>query len=241
MRITIAVPAYNEADCIEQNVRTLRAECARIFSDATWEIVIAENGSTDGTATVAARLASSLPNVRVVSVPRAGKGAAILAAWNASEADAYAFMDADLSAHPGDLARLVAALEHADVAIGSRAHAGSAIVRGWTRTFVSTLYNALVRLVLRLPHHDHQCGFKALRPSALQTLSPRLSEPGFLFDTELLAAARAAGLRVEEVPVRWEEHRGQKRRSKVRLFRSAVTMAFGLWRLRRRIRHFLIN
>lgn len=241
MRVSIAIPAHNEAGCIEQNVRTLRAACGRAFGDGDWELVVAENGSTDSTATIAARLAAELPGVRLVSSPVAGKGAAILAAWDGARADAYAFTDADLSAHPDDLARLVAALDRADVAIGSRAHAESAVTRGWPRAAVSFAFNALVRLVLRQPHRDHQCGFKAVRASALKTLRPHLAEPGFLFDTELIALARAADLRIEEVPIRWEEHRTAGRRSKVKFVRSCARMAFGLWRLRRRIRHFLVN
>lgn len=241
MRVSVAVPAHNEAACLDQNVRTLAASCARLFGDGAWTVVVAENGSTDDTAAIAERLVAELPCVRAVTTPHAGKGAAILAAWDAFPADVYAFTDADLSAHPDDLAKLVAALGRADVAIGSRVHPESATVRGWPRAVASTAFNALVRVVLRQPHRDHQCGLKAVRASALATLRPCLSESGFLFDTELIAFARAAGLRVEDVPIRWEEQRTTGRRSTVKFVRSAARMAFGLWRLRRRIRRFLVN
>lgn len=241
MTITIAVPAHNEAEHLEKNIHTLHHACSKFFVSHAWNIVIAENGSTDQTAPIARQLMTELPQVSVRSSAIPGKGCAITDAWNSHPADIYIFLDADLSTHTDDFPVLIRAVDQADIVIGSRTHPFSKTARSFSRTILSFVYNSLVTIFLGLTHQDHQCGFKAIRATAWKQLRPHIREDGFLFDTELLVAAHKLRLTVTEIPVHWEEERTRGRKSQVKFLRSAIIMLVGLYRLRRRMRHFLIK
>jgi putative flippase GtrA len=169
-------------------------------------VTIADNGSTDGTWTVAQSLAASFPSVvRAVYLDLPGRGRALHAIWSASDADVLAYLDVDLSTDLNALLPLVAPLlsGHSDVAIGTRLARGSRVVRGAKREIISRGYNLLLRATLGVRFSDAQCGFKALRAAVARELLPLVSDPSWFFDTELLVLAERAGLRIHEVPVDW--------------------------------------
>ena len=203
-RLEVVVPVYNEERILAASVHRLREHLER-FVPFSWRIVIADNASTDATAQVAARLASELDGVEVLSLPQKGRGRALRTAWLASDADVVAYMDVDLSTDLRALLPLVAPLisGHSDLAIGTRLARGSRVERGGRREFISRTYNHLLHLTLRARFTDAQCGFKAVRGDVARQLLPEVRDDGWFFDTELLVLAQRAGMRIHEVPVDW--------------------------------------
>lgn len=195
-----------------------------------YELVIAENGSTDETGAVAERLAARLPATRVVRLKQAGRGGALRAVWSASPATVLSYMDVDLSADLAALPSLVRAVaeEGFDLAVGSRHVRPATTQRGWRRAALSHGYNALTRSLLALPVRDAQCGFKAVHQRAVRALLPRVRDNQWFFDTELIALAARDGLAIAEIPVTWTEQRD----SRVRILATVAAMVRGVIRLR---------
>ncbi|NBS41362.1 glycosyltransferase [bacterium] len=241
MDILLVIPTHNERLVIAKNVRTLYRFLESALASDRWTLLVADNGSTDGTVAELAPLLSSMPRLRVTHTDVPGRGNALREAWSSSTADVYAYMDADLATDLADLAPLLAALRTADLAVGSRLSAESAVERGAFREWLSRSYSAIVRAALPLPVRDLQCGFKAIRTDALRAALPHARHDGWFFDTELIAFADALGYRVVEVPVRWKETRDGERKSTVRILPTICDNLSNLLGLRRRIRRFLVN
>ena len=204
--VEIVIPVYNEQAALEASVRRLLSFLSGEFPFAS-RVTIADNASTDGTPAIARRLAAELESVEVLRLERKGRGRALREAWQRSDADIVAYMDVDLSTDLRGLLPLVAPLVsgHSQLAVGSRLAPGARVVRGLRREVISRCYNRLLRLVLRSPVRDAQCGFKAGRRSAIATLLPEVRDDNWFFDTELLHAARRHGMRIHELPVDWVE------------------------------------
>ena len=203
--VEIVVPVRNEVRDLAPSVRRLIGYLRDGFPCMA-RVTIADNGSTDGTWSVAQSLAASFPGVvRAVYLDLPGRGRALHAIWSASDADILAYLDVDLSTDLNALLPLVAPLlsGHSDVAIGTRLAPGSRVVRGAKREVISRGYNLLLRAALGVGFSDAQCGFKALRAAAARELLPLVSDTSWFFDTELLVLAERAGLRIHEVPVDW--------------------------------------
>jgi len=204
LALDIVIPVYNEeADLRRAVVRLHDYLTTRV--PLSFRITIADNASTDGTAGIAEQLAAQFPDVRSVRLAEKGRGRALNAVWSASDADVLAYMDVDLSTDLAALLPLVAPLisGHSDLAIGTRLHRGSRVVRGTKREFISRCYNLLLRSTLAARFSDAQCGFKAIRADVARQLLPLVQDTGWFFDTELLILAERSGLRIHEVPVDW--------------------------------------
>jgi putative flippase GtrA len=202
--VEIAIPVHDEEADLALSVERLHAYLTSTFP-FSFRITIADNASTDATWPIAEELARRLPSVHAVHLDRKGRGRALRAVWEASDAAVVAYMDVDLSTDLAALLPLVAPLlsGHSDVAIGSRLSRSSRVVRGARREAISRSYNLLLRTTLRARFSDAQCGFKALRSDCAKRLLPLVEDGGWFFDTELLVLAERAGLRIHEVPVDW--------------------------------------
>jgi dolichyl-phosphate beta-glucosyltransferase len=225
--LSIVLPCLDEA---ERLPGTLAAYLAHFPPGrAEVELLVVDDGSTDGTTAIADQIAAADPRVRVVRTTRNyGKGYAVRTGIQAALGELVVFTDADGSYGPEQLQRVVAALERAPVAIGARlgSHAdpGSPL-----RRLASRVFNRVMRLLLGLPFSDTQCGLKGFRHDAADAVFGRARVNGFAFDVEALLVARRLGIEVVEVPVRAEERQG----SKVRLGGDALAMLADVWRLRR--------
>jgi putative flippase GtrA len=202
--VDIVIPVYNEETDLEPSVRRLHAHLSAGLP-YPFQITVADNASTDTTLEVANRLAAELPSVRVVHMVEKGKGRALRAVWSTSDAAVLAYMDVDLSTDLAAVLPLIAPLVsgHSDLAIGTRLHRGSRVIRGAKREFISRSYNLMLRHTLSTRFSDATCGFKAIRREVAAHLLPLIEDNGFFFDTELLVLAERSGLRIHEVPVDW--------------------------------------
>jgi len=228
--VDIVVPVLNEAATLEHSITRLHAKLQQEPSFAG-RIIIADNGSTDGTFQIATRLSATLSHVLVQHREVAGRGGALRNAWMVSSADVVAYMDADLSTDLCHLAPLVHCITsgEADVAAGSRLIPGSRVQRSARREVLSRSYNALLRFTLQVPARDAQCGFKAVRGTVAKQLLPSVLDDAWFFDTELLVQAFRHGYTVAEVPVTWTEDRD----SRVRIVRTALADLRGIARMMR--------
>ncbi len=201
--ISVVIPAYNEAGRLKRNIETLISFLRSNFQD--FEIIIAEDGSTDGTDKVAEKLAEKYGFVRHLhSDERLGKGKAVLNGIMAAKSDVVVYMDADLSTDLHHLRELVDAIENGyDIAVGSRLMRNSETERPITRDIPSRIYNLLVRILLRSRIRDHQCGFKAFKRDRILKIAEKARDNHWFWDTEILILAQKEGMRIKEIPVRW--------------------------------------
>jgi len=229
--LSVVVAAHNSADVIEHTV----ARLAEHLGDVESEIIVVENASTDGTLALCRALAlgwrcggTSL----TVLCSEKGMGNALRAGVAASSGTRVLLTADDLPFGFDDLDADAAMGEHRPPAlVGSKAHADSAIHRGFVRAAMTVGFGALRRVVLNMQTRDPQGTF-VVDGNLLRDLAPRLREPGFLFTTELAYALELRGVRPLEVPVQLsEEHSSHRTRVS---HADVISMALGLLRLRRR-------
>lgn len=212
--LSIIIPAYNEERRLPATLDTVAAYVTSRSFDFV-EVLVVDDGSADGTARVVNEAASRNPLFRLVSNPgNRGKGYAVRHGMQEARGDWVLFTDADLSAPIEELDKLIAAIdrENADGAIGSRAIDRKlvGVHQSPLREFSGRVFNLAMRIVTGLPYKDTQCGFKLFSARTVQIVSARQRIEGFGFDVELLFIARRHGLRILEVPVRWDNVEGTK-------------------------------
>jgi len=234
--ISVVIPVYNEAGCLQAHVESLSAILSDLAGDA-WEIVLVDDGSRDGTPGELAILARS-PQVTVLTHPEnRGKGAAVRTGVLATRGDAVLFCDADMSTPPETLAEFKAALdEGADVVVGNRKSEAADIQR-WQpplRTWLGLGFTRLANWMTGLSISDYTCGFKLFRGEAARRVFEATQTPGWSFDVEVLARATREGLQVREIPVRWH-HVDDTR---VRIARDVIRSFLELLSIRRRLGRF---
>ena len=209
-KILVAVPVYNEAEVIEDNIKKLK-ESLTSNLDHEYEIVIANNASTDNTAEKVMKLSRECTEVKWIHLSQKGKGGAVKKAWAENGADIVSLIDADLSPDLNAFPLLIDALDDGyDIAIGSRLLNGSQVKRSFKRRFLSRGYNLLLRILFRARFSDAQCGFKAMKKDAFLELLPAIKNNEWFFDTELLIRSQKKGLKIKEIPINWVEHRESK-------------------------------
>ncbi|TAL19103.1 glycosyltransferase [Patescibacteria group bacterium] len=225
LKVLLTVPVRNEEVVLEKNIRTLFSFCEKNLADYDWQIQIVDNGSTDRTAPIAQAFARGSEKISFLHLPESGRGKALSSAWTAAlgSYDILAYMDADLSADLSVLPVFLWAIRKgAGVAYGSRFESSSSVTRSLLREVSSRVYRFLARRILGIRARDLQCGFKAVSSSAWSVLRERVNHPGWFWDTELLFWAERLKMKVVAVPVDWVEARDQRRKSTVRLFRTAL-------------------
>jgi glycosyltransferase involved in cell wall biosynthesis len=226
--VDVIIPVYNEEEQLAQSVTTLRQYLKENMSSKC-TIVIADNGSTDKTLSIADALSLEYPDVRSVHIVEKGRGRALRQTIVSSQADVISYMDVDLSTHLNAFPALVKAIEDGyDISIGSRLMSGANTKRCFKRELTSRVYNVMVKAMFFTPFCDAQCGFKAISHSAAQDLVPLVQNNMWFFDTELLILASRKGYKIKEIPVTWVEDPG----SKVKVVKTAKEDIKGLLRMR---------
>ena len=237
--VELVIPCLNEARVLEKSVTTIRGFLHQSFPFPA-RIVIADNGSEDGTSEIAEELAGKFDDVFSFSLSERGRGRALRKVWTQSSADILAYTDVDISTELEALEKLCRAIweEGYDIAIGSRLMKDSRVTRGLKREFISRGYNLFLKSVLFTSFSDAQCGFKAVSALVARDLVPQVKDSAWFFDTELLVLAEKLGYRIKDVPVRWVDDDD----SRVRIIsaawknvRGVFCMRWWLWRSRTRV------
>jgi dolichyl-phosphate beta-glucosyltransferase len=232
---SIVIPCFNEEHRIGETLRLTVDYLAANAPDS--ELIVVNDGSTDGTGAVARESLKSAPIAArlLENSPNRGKGAAVRSGLLAAQRPISLFSDADLSTPLGETPKLIwpIANDEVDIAFGSRALDRSLIGmhQPWRREQGGRVFNLLVRIATGLPFWDTQCGFKAFRLNACRPILEAAQIEGFAFDVELLSLAHRAGLRIREVPVRWNHAEGSKvsfLRDSLRMLREVIALRFHL-------------
>ena len=220
--ISIVIPAYNESARIGKAL----GEVVRVVQERAWqaEVLIVNDGSTDGTAAIVQAFAQLHPEVRLLNNPEnRGKGFSVRHGVLNAVGEIVMFTDADLSAPMEEAERLFDALHQgADIAIGSRwlQRERQTHKQPLYRQFFGRCFNAITRLIMGLPFADTQCGFKAFRRPVAQTIFQLQRIERWGFDPELLFIALKRGYKIQEVPVTW----GHDERSRLSYLKDGIKM-----------------
>ena len=218
--LSIVIPAFNEEALISGTLGQV-AEFLRT-REYTWEVVVADDGSTDATARLVENFAQGNPQVRLLSLNHRGKGWAVREGMLEAKGQYRFLCDADLSMPIEQVERFLPPQSQGlDLAIGSREVSGARrIGEPAYRHMMGRFYNALARIVAVPGLRDTQCGFKCFRGEIVPRLFDRQTMEGFAFDVELLFLARREKLSVREIGIDWYFRQG----SKVRPLRDAFIM-----------------
>ncbi|MFA6049141.1 MAG: dolichyl-phosphate beta-glucosyltransferase [Candidatus Micrarchaeia archaeon] len=230
VEFSIVLPAHNEAPRLANAAVAVKRALGKKYD---YELIIAEDGSTDGSYAVAKRIAAQTGNVRVLhSDEKLGRGLALKRAFSSAKGKYVAYMDVDLATNIGHARELLdRAKAGADAVTGSRYLRQSRTRRSSKRLFFSSGYNTLVRLLLGSKLHDHQCGFKAFKKSAALDLCKEARSNKWFWDTEVLVLAQKKGLRVEEFPIEWNEQRTTTMNFKADILGMGAALFELWWRL----------
>ncbi len=212
--LSIVIPAYNEADRLGRTLGNVVDYLRQNSPEA--ELIVVDDGSTDNTAALARQtLKDSGLRTSVISYKsNLGKGRAVRLGLLAARGEVTLFSDADLSTPIAEMPKLVDPIlrGECDLTFGSRALDRNliGIHQPWRREQGGRVFNLAVRLATGLPFWDTQCGFKAFRMSICRPLVEAATVDRFGFDVELLYLAYCAGLKLKEIPVRWDHNEGSK-------------------------------
>jgi dolichyl-phosphate beta-glucosyltransferase len=219
---SIVIPAFNESARIGRALSDVLSSIQKNSWDA--EIIVVNDGSSDDTAAIVQGFAATHPIIRLIhNDGNRGKGYSVRNGMLQATGSLVMFTDADLSAPMDEAERLFAAIrDGADVAIGSRwlERGRQTIHQPLYRQFFGRCFNAVTRMVMRLPFADTQCGFKAFTRSAAQTIFQLQRIERWGFDPEILFIALKRGYKVREVSVTW----GHDERSRISYLRDGIKM-----------------
>lgn len=223
--LSIVIPAFEEEERLGDSVRKILAYIGENGPNA--ELIVVDDGSRDSTAEVARKAIADFENNRVKIIryeTNRGKGFAVKTGLLAASADIALFSDADLSTPIEEMHKLIDPIiaGEYDVTFGSRALDRSLIGthQPWRREQGGKVFNLVVRLMTGMPFWDTQCGFKAFYMPEFRPLLDVMKIDRFGFDVEFLYVAKLHGLRLQEIPVRWNNDE----RSKVNVIRDSIRM-----------------
>ncbi|MEW6542301.1 MAG: dolichyl-phosphate beta-glucosyltransferase [Nitrospirota bacterium] len=239
--LSVVIPAYNESARIAPYLAGITAYFSR--RHVPYEVLVVDDGSTDGTASLVEKFGTDEPAVRVIRLARnSGKGCAVRTGMLQARGALRLMADADGATPIQEWERLEAAIrDGADLAIGSRPLAYrdpryTVLVRRH-RSLLGNLFNRVVQRLGVPGIADTQCGFKLFRAAVAQALFSVARIDGYGFDLELLYVAQRRGYRIAEVPINWADQPG----SKVRVLRDGLRMFRELLAVRRNYARGLYN
>jgi dolichyl-phosphate beta-glucosyltransferase len=230
IQLSIVIPAYNEQLRLPRTVLETIRWCTK--RGISFEVVIADDGSRDGTLALAQLFEESDARIRALACPHMGKGATVRFGVLNARGQVIMFMDADGATPLGEIPKLLDGISKGyDVVIGSRVvqHSGDAVVKARPhRRVIGRAFALFVNIFAIEGIADTQCGFKMFRREAAEAIFSRQKLAGFSFDVEVLFIANKLGFRIAEVPVNWVEQPG----SKVNLVTDSTRMLWDLTHIR---------
>ncbi len=226
---TIIIPACNEEKRIGP---TLRDYLAYFGTDT--EVMVVLNGCRDNTRNIVSPFLGEHPNLRVIEeTGLIGKGGALMVGFDRARGDIIAYVDADGSTTPEDLEKLMGSLGSDDGVIGSRWIDKSLmrVKQSLYRRFAGRIFNLIVRILFRMPYRDTQCGAKAFKREAVESIVDALGTTNLAFDVDVLYLLHKNGFSINEIPLAWEDRPG----SKIKMHRDAPRALGAV--IRMRIKH----
>ncbi len=229
--LSIVIPCFNEEQRLPRTIELIEQYLARV--ETPYELILVDDGSTDGTREIMDVAAERNPSVRLEALPQnRGKGRALAEGVAAARGAQVLVTDADLSTPIDEIEKLRAELSKgAGVAIASRALRGSRveISQPAYRVLMGKAFNLLVQAVLLPGIWDTQCGFKLFRADVAHQVFAGLTTDGFGYDPEVLYRAKKRGVRIAEVPVVWRNSAPTKVspiKSSIDMFKHVVRVRF---------------
>ena len=225
IEVSMFIPCFNESRVIESTVRETLAALESL--DLNFELIIADDGSTDGTSDKVTEKFQDDNRVRVFrNTPNLGRGEILNLAFKTGKGKIFAFCDADLSADLKDLPVLIGEVRDKgyDISTGSRWVRGAGVHRSRKRIALSLIYNKFIALLFSSKVKDHQCGFKAFKREVILEIAEdsglnRIRR--WSWDTEILVRAQKKGYSIYEFPISWKE----KRKTRIKLIRDAIVVS----------------
>ena len=222
--LSVIVPAYNEQARISRSL----ARLARYLREQSysWEVVVVDDGSNDGTGAIVCEWAAQNRGFRLETISHKGKGAAVRYGMLSATGARRFMCDADLAMPLEHLGEFLGLIEEGwDVVIASRQMAGARRVgESPLRYFLSRLFNRLVRMLVMRDFSDTQCGFKCFKAHAADVLFGLQRTDGWSFDVEILYLARERNMRIAELPIECRHDRT----GMVRALSMALVMLWGI-------------
>jgi dolichyl-phosphate beta-glucosyltransferase len=230
-QLSIVIPCYNEEQRLPRTIEQIERYLAG--KELSHELILVDDGSSDGTRTIMDAAAARNRSVRLEALPhKRGKGRALAVGVAAARGAEILVTDADLSTPIDELDKLRAELgKGAGVAIGSRALPGSRVEVSQPiyRVLMGKAFNLLVQAVLLPGIWDTQCGFKLFRADVAHEVFAELTTDGFGYDPEVLYRAKKRGVKIAEVPVVWRNSAPTKVspiKSSLDMFRHVLRIRF---------------
>ncbi|MCX7779213.1 MAG: glycosyltransferase [Patescibacteria group bacterium] len=239
-KILLVLPTYNEERVVKENTLKVFDFCQKNLKNFNWQILIADNGSSDATSEIAEKLSKKYKEISFFHILEKGRGYALKKAWSEYSADIYTYMDIDLATDLKYFPLLIKAIaeENYDLAIGSRLKKESQTQRSFQRELMSRIYNLLLKIFFQPSFQDAQCGFKAISQKVSQEILPKIKNNNWFFDSELLILAEKSGFKIKEIPVEWMERRTVQRKSTVKVLATAWEDIQGMIELKQRLKNF---
>jgi len=229
--ITVAMPAYNEAENIEAMIEDVIRVMDRLADD--YEVIVVDDGSSDGTAKVVTSLGQRYPQVRLVQHEvNQGYGAAVFSGLTSASKELVFFTDSDRQFDLQEIEKLLDLIHEADLVVGYRAPRRDPFMRklnGWG-------WSALVTLLFGYTARDIDCAFKLMRREVIEQIMDKVASRGATFSAEFLVRAKRAGFRVREVPIHGHRPRvagsqtGARPDVIIRAFKELIRFRIALWR-----------
>ncbi len=229
-KVDIVIPVFNNSKDIPWSVENQYKFYEKRLKEYKWNIIIADNASTDETKDIVKNLMQKFKRLKYMYIPKQGRGGAIEYSFLKSKADVLIYMDVDLATKLDALPTMVKLLakNKADIVTGSRYHAKSKTKRKFSRFVLSKCFNGLLKLVLHVHFTDAQCGFKGMRKEIVKKLLPMIKDKKWFWDTEMLYLAEKNGYRIKEIPITWYEAES----SSVKLLPTILEFLAGIFRLK---------
>ena len=220
LKLDIVIPVYNNADVLNKSIYTQIDFYSKHLHNFDWNILIANNMSTDNTLAIAKKLSDQFKRVHYLNIPKKGRGNALKTAWLQSNAHFLSYMDVDLATDLNAFPILIDNLVKGyDLSVGSKYIRNAKCQRYFSRYILSKSFNIINKIIFNANFSDAQCGFKAINKSAAQAILPKIKDTNWFFDTELLVYAQRMGFSIKEVPVKWVEL-GMAKKSGVKMAKT---------------------
>lgn len=233
--ISIIVPIYKAENILKNSIKLIKKELKKL--KYSYEIIIANDEEIDNSYKIAKKLAKN-KKIKVLHNPKKqGRGKALKKAFKISKGRIFIYMDVDLATELSYLKQLINAIkkEKYDISIGSRLLKNSKVInRNIIREISSRSYNFLVKFFLKSKINDHQCGFKAYNKKTCKKLFNSIIDNKWFFDTESLVRAQKLGLKIKEIPVKWQDNK-YGNNSTVSLFKDIKEMGSSIFKLMKQL------